>query len=183
MLRAAPLSSHDQPGVVADFTGGNLVQAGTDKVAVSGGRGRPRPATLKVTLGYRDGFIGEGQISYAGPGALARARLALEIVEARLKLVGVAASQIRFDIIGVDSVRRGSAPEDGAEPAEARIRVAGRCDTLRDAVRIGNEVESLWLNGPAGGGGATKSAREVIAAASVLIDRAKVAPRVVYEVA
>jgi hypothetical protein len=169
--------------VIADFTGVSLTEVGTDQVAVSGGGGRPRPATLKATVGYRDGFIGEGQISYAGPGALARARLALDIVEARLKLIGVAAGELRFDVIGVDSVRRGGSPTDGREPVEARIRVAGRCETLKDAVRIGHEVESLWLNGPAGGGGATKSAREVIAAASVLIDRALVQPHVALKVA
>ena len=40
-----------------------------------------------------------------------------------------------------------------------------------DAVRLGNEVETLYTNGPAGGGGVTKSAREVIAIASTLIPR------------
>ena len=30
---------------------------------------------LKATLGYRDGWIGEGQISYAGPGAHERGTL------------------------------------------------------------------------------------------------------------
>ena len=52
-----------------------------------------------------------------------------------------------------------------------RVRVVGRTDSLRDAVRIGNEVETLYLNGPAGGGGVTKSAREVVAIASVLLPR------------
>jgi hypothetical protein len=102
-------AAYYQPDVVADFTGVTLRQAGLDKVAVSGGRGRSRPVTLKATVGYRDGFIGEGQISYAGPGALARARLALEIVRERLKLIRLAASEIRFDIIGVDAARRGAA--------------------------------------------------------------------------
>ena len=32
-------------------------------------------------MGYRDGFIGEGQISYAGPGAEARGRLALDVLK------------------------------------------------------------------------------------------------------
>jgi len=176
-------AAYFQPDVVADFSGVRLGQAGPDRVRVSGGGGRPRTGTLKATVGYRDGFIGEGQISYAGTGALARARLALEIVEARLKLTGVATSDLRLDIIGVDAVRRGGGRGDGPEPAEARIRVAGRTETLKDAQRIGQEVESLWLNGPAGGGGATKSAREVIAAGSVLVDRALVKPHVAYEAA
>ena len=57
------------------------------------------------------------------------------------------------------------------EPYEVRVRVAGRTDNLREAVRIGNEVETLYTNGPAGGGGASKSARDVVAVASVLLPR------------
>jgi len=60
--------------------------------------------------------------------------------------------------------------------------VVGRTDTLKDAVRIGNEVETLWLNGPAGGGGAWKSARRVIAAVSTLFPRSEVSTSVTYEV-
>jgi Acyclic terpene utilisation family protein AtuA len=171
-----------QPDVVADFSAVRFEQVGADRVAVSGGSGRERPDTLKVTIGYFDGYVGEGQISYAGAGALARARLALEIVAERLKLTGVATTELRLDVIGVDSVHRGAFTGGGPEPAEARIRVIGRTGTLRDAVRIGNEVEALWLNGPAGGGGAWKSAREVIAAVSTLIPRSQVEPRITHEV-
>jgi hypothetical protein len=171
-----------QPDVVADFSKVRFDQAGPDRVAVSGGTGRARPDTLKVTIGYCDGYVGEGQFSYAGAGALARARLALEIVAERLKLTGVATTELRLDIIGVDSVHRGALVGSGREPQEARIRVIGRTATLADAVRIGNEVETLWLNGPAGGGGAWKSAREVIAAVSTLIPRSEVETHVTYEV-
>jgi Acyclic terpene utilisation family protein AtuA len=62
-----------QPDVVADFSQVQLTQIGTDLVQVTDGNGHPRTDTLKVTLGYRDGFIGEGQMSYAGPGAQATA--------------------------------------------------------------------------------------------------------------
>ena len=37
--------------------------------------------------------------------------------------------------------------------------------------RVGQEVEALYLNGPAAGGGVTQSVREVIAAASALVPR------------
>jgi hypothetical protein len=56
--------------------------------APAAGRG---PTQLKATLGYRDGFIGEGQISYAGPGARARGELALAVLEHRLQRLGWAA--------------------------------------------------------------------------------------------
>ena len=93
-----------QPDVVADFSQVKVEEIGPDRVRVSGGRGTKRTDTLKVSVGYVDSYIGEGQISYAGPGALARGRLALEIVRERLKLTGVAASELRFELIGVDSL-------------------------------------------------------------------------------
>ncbi len=170
-----------QPDVVADFSAVRLEPDGADRVRVSGGRGAERTGTLKVSIGYRDSFIGEGQISYAGAGALSRARLAIEIVRERLRLTGVAVRELRCDIIGVDALHRG--PEPAAEPAEARIRVTGRTDSLAEAARIGNEVETLYTNGPAGGGGAWKSAREVIGVVSTLIPESAVAPTVSYQVA
>ena len=170
-----------QPDVIADFSAVRLAGDGPDRVAISGGRGTARTGMLKVSIGYRDSFVGEGQISYAGAGALARARLGIEIVRERLLLTGVRTSELRCDVIGVDALHRG--PGTGAmEPAEARIRVTGRTDSLAEAVRIGNEVETLYTNGPAGGGGASKSAREVIGVVSTLIPEAKVTPRVSYQV-
>ena len=147
---------------------------------VSGGRGTRRPDTLKISGGYIDGYIGEGQISYAGPGALARGRLALEIVRERLQLTGVQSSELRFDLIGVDSLHGAEVSAHANEPYEVRVRVAGRTENLREAIRIGNEVETLFTNGPAAGGGVTKFAREVIAMGSTLIPRALVRPAVHY---
>jgi hypothetical protein len=172
-----------QPDVVADFSGVHLREDGRDRVAISGGAGRERTPTLKVSIGYHDSYIGEGQISYGGAGAFARAQLALRIVEERLKLTGVAATELRFDLIGVDSVYRGPIVGEAPEPSEVRVRVAGRTASMREAIRIGNEVETLYTNGPAGGGGAWKSAREVVAVVSTLIPRTQVRTRVSYEVA
>ena len=73
------------------------------------------------------------------------------------------------------------APEVSAranEPYEVRVRVAGRTENLREAVRIGNEVETLYTNGPAAGGGAWKSARDVVAVASVLLPRELAKPQI-----
>ncbi len=167
-----------QPDVTADFSQVRVEEIGKDRVRISGGRGSPRTETLKVSVGYLDGFIGEGQISYAGPGALARGRLALEIVRERLKLTGVAASELRFDLIGLDSLHGAEVSSHASEPYEVRVRVAGRTESLREAVRIGNEGETLYTNGPAAGGGAFKSARDVVAVASVLLPRELAAPRV-----
>ena len=166
-----------QPDVVADFSQVSIKEIGPDRVQVTGGRGTARPETLKVSVGYVDSYIGEGQISYAGPGAVARGRLALEIVRERLQLTGVSASELRFDLIGVDSLH-GERLSAGHDPYEVRVRVTGRTENLAEAVRIGNEVETLYTNGPAGGGGAFKSARDVVAVASVLLPRELATPSV-----
>jgi hypothetical protein len=167
-----------QPDVVADFSNVQIEEIAQNRVRVSGGRGTRRTDTLKVSVGYLDGYIGEGQISYAGPGALARGRLALEIVRERMKLTGVAASELRFELIGVDSLHGPNLAARANEPYEVRVRVAGRTENLREAVKIGNEVETLYTNGPAGGGGVFKSARDVVAVASVLLPRELARPQV-----
>ncbi|HKO72879.1 MAG TPA: acyclic terpene utilization AtuA family protein, partial [Bradyrhizobium sp.] len=169
-----------QPDVTADFSHVKVEEVGNDRVRVSGGRGSSRPATLKVSVGYIDGYIGEGQISYAGPGALARGRLALEIVRERLKLTGLAASELRFELIGVDSLHGPELSSRANEPYEVRVRVAGRTENVGEAVRIGNEVETLFTNGPAAGGGAFKSARDVVAVASVLMPRELAKPSIQF---
>jgi hypothetical protein len=167
-----------QPDVVADFSQVKVEEIGPDRVRVSGGRGAKRTDTLKISVGYVDSYIGEGQISYAGPGALARGRLALEIVRERLKLTNVAASELRFELVGVDSLHGPEVSARASEPYEVRVRVSGRTENLREAVRIGNEVETLYTNGPAAGGGAWKSARDVVAVASVLLPRELAKPQV-----
>ncbi|GGB04420.1 ABC transporter substrate-binding protein [Brucella endophytica] len=170
------------PDVVADFSHVTVEEIGPDRVRIHGASGHPRPETLKVSVGVVEGFVGEGQISYAGHGARARGELALDIVRARLKAIGVEASQLRFDLIGLDALhgRAFSLRRPHDEPYEVRVRVAGRTSNLAEAVRIGNEVETLYTNGPAGGGGVVKSARETIGILSTYIPRGHVRPMVHY---
>ena len=169
------------PDVVADFSGVEFTLLEKDKVAVTGGNGREKTESLKVSIGYVDSYIGEGQISYAGPGAVNRGQLALDIVAERLKLMGVQYQEIRFDLIGVNSLHSAKL-SSGHEPYEVRVRVTGRTQNMKEAVRIGNEVETLYTNGPAGGAGAWKAAREVVAMVSALVPRSLVQHKVQYEV-
>ena len=119
-------SQYITPDVVADFTGVTIEASGEDAVTVRGGRGRPRTDSLKVCIGCLDGYIGEGQISYGGAGAVARARLARDIVLERLELAGVRYDEIRTELIGVDALHGQNIPRDTGEPYEVRLRVAGR---------------------------------------------------------
>ncbi|TNM61750.1 acyclic terpene utilization AtuA family protein [Aliirhizobium smilacinae] len=167
------------PDVTADFSQITFTEIAPNRIRVTGVTGRARTKTFKVSVGYADGYMGEGQISYAGPGALARAQLALDIVRERLKITGVKASELRFDLIGVNSIHA-EVLAPAPEPTEVRVRVTGRCDSMKEAVRIGNEVETLYTNGPASGGGATKSAKQVVAMLSALFPRDKVIPVIEY---
>jgi len=169
-----------QADVVGDFSQVRFTQLEPDRVQAQGASCHPRPEQLKVTLGYRDGFIGEGQISYAGPGARARGDLALNILRHRLQDAtlshGLTGLEHRAELIGVNAMHGPNLGSD-REPYEVRVRLAVRCATRAQAEAVGQEVEALYLNGPAGGGGVTQSVREVIAAASVLVPRAVVHPR------
>ena len=176
-------SAYVTPDTVADFSRVTVTDVGHDRVAVAGATGRARPDVLKVSLGYRDGYIGEGQISYAGSGAVRRARLAAAVARDRLERSGISRSDLRCDLIGVSALHGEGISAAAMDPYEVRVRVAARAASREAAQRIGDEVETLYTNGPAGGGGATRSVREVVAIASTFIPRALVPCTVRVEVA
>ncbi|GAB3762643.1 acyclic terpene utilization AtuA family protein [Spirosoma pomorum] len=167
-------SRYITPDVIADFTQVSLTEVGPDKVQAAGGRGGTRPDTLKVSVGYDGGYIGEGEISYAGANALGRAQLAGAIIQERLQ---DRFSDLRVDYIGSTSVHRSNFGNPPA-PYEIRLRVAGRATSAQLAALVGEEVEALYTNGPAGGGGARKYVHEVVGIVSTLIDRHQLTPHV-----
>ena len=167
-------SRYITPDVVADFTQVRLTETGPDQVRASDGQGATRPDTLKVSVGYEAGFIGEGEIAYAGSNAPGRAKLAGAIIQERLQ---DQFADLRIDYIGSTSVHRtnfGQYPD----PYEIRLRVAGKATTAQQAALVGEEVEALYTNGPAGGGGARKYVHELVGIVSTLIDRNQLTPQV-----
>jgi hypothetical protein len=163
------------PDVIADFTSVKLVEIGKNQIKVTGGGGKTKPETYKVSIGYRAFWQGEGEISYAGTSALERAKLAGETIEKRLKPLF---EEIQVDYIGQNSVFPNA--EFQYLNSEVRLRVAAKAKTQAEAVLVGEEVEALYTNGPAGGGGVRKYVNEVIGIISVLVDRNKVKPIVGY---
>lgn len=157
------------PDVSADFTTVYLKQEGKDRIKVTGGGGSKKPGVLKVSIGYKAGFTGEGEIIYAGANALERAQLAGEIIQQRLNRQF---PDLRIDYIGHTSVHPCSLT-NGYRPYEVRLRIAGKAATANEAAIIGEEVEALYTNGPAAGGGVRKYVNEVIGIVSILMDRNK----------
>jgi hypothetical protein len=96
-----------------------------------------------VSVGYRAGFVGEGEVSYAGAKAKERAQLAGEIVRERLR---EDIPDLRIDLIGIDSAHRADFGHP-QPPYEVRLRVAARTTTRALAERVGAEI---WASAPAG---------------------------------
>ena len=163
------------PDVTADFSGVEIAESAPDTITVKGARGRKRPDTLKVSVGYHAGYIGEGEISYGGENCVARAQLAGEIVSERLR---GQFQELRVDILGLSSLHTRPMSGGAYQPYEVRLRVAARSTDREVAARVGEEVEALWTNGPTGGGGARKSTQEQIGIVSCLLARDKVKPQV-----
>jgi hypothetical protein len=174
------------PDGIADYSGVWVEEVGKDRVLVRGASGREDNGLYKVSVGYKDCFIGEGEISYGGPGAAKRAALAGEIVKKRLEATNVPIDDLRVDLIGLDSLYGESLSNrlrggEAADPVEVRLRVAGRTSIAADAQAIGNEVEALYLNGPAAGGGARKYVKDILSIASIFIPQGDIKLGVVYE--
>jgi hypothetical protein len=162
------------PDVIADFTSVTLQEIDKNQVQVKGGTGKTKPKTLKVSVGYKAYFLGEGEISYAGHHALERAKLAGEIIEERIKNKY---EEFKIDYIGLNSVHRTSFGNH-ENPYEIRLRVAAKAKNQEDANWVGEEVEALYTNGPAGGGGVRKYTNEVFGVVSILVDREKILPQI-----
>ncbi|MEQ8228616.1 MAG: acyclic terpene utilization AtuA family protein [Rhodospirillales bacterium] len=166
------------PDVTLDVTGVTLADDGKDRVRVTGAKGHPPPETLKVTVSADGGWLGEAELTYAGPNALARANLAADIVRKRCARNGVA-EPVRIEIVGAgaafdndaaDRQRGANMPMDG----EYRLRAAVRTQDKATAQYVNDEVLSLFCSGPAGGGGYRCSITGQVNTASVLVPRGPV---------
>lgn len=171
------------PDVVADISAVTVEQLGPDRVAVRNIRGHARPEQLKANLFHEGGWIAEGEISYAGPNAAARARLAGDIVRKRMAMLGHEVP-VRLDLIGVLSVLADdggawlAAPQaHEAQSQDVRLRAALAHEDKAVAEALLREVNALYCCGPAGGGGVRTALRPRLNAMSCLVPRDAVSPR------
>lgn len=173
------------PDVVADISDCEVAELAPDRVQVSGVRGHARPPTLKATVCFDGGWLAEGEISYAGPNAAARARLAGDVVRERLAQLGLAHLPLRMDLIGLASVLADDAGHWWQAPAlapdgscqDVRLRVAGSATRRQDAEAITREVLALYTCGPAGGGGVRTQVTPRLVSDSCHVPRAWLSPR------
>jgi hypothetical protein len=172
------------PDVVADFSEVTVKKLDPDQVLVSGATGRPRTDFFKTSIGYKDSFIVEAEISYGGSGAYERAALAGEIIARRLDFLKIPLEELQITYIGVNSLYRDAISRHQNGPyhdfKDVRLRVTGRTGQKEAAVRLGYEVEALMTNGPAGGGGVRVYIRDNVSIVSLLVPSEDIAVQVEY---
>lgn len=170
------------PDVVLDMGTIEAEQIAANRVRVSGARGKAPPQTLKATISMDAGWLGEGEISYAGPNALARAELAAHAVRERCKAIGIRES-VRVEVLGTFALfdNDGGARRPRIERPQAgeyRVRAAVRSLDRKIAQRVSDEVLSLYCSGPAAGAGVRQHVTPQISTASILVDRQRVNPQI-----
>lgn len=172
-------SAYLTPDVVADIAEAAVEQQPgvANRVALSGVRGHARPSHYKVNVCHEGGWLAEGEISYAGPRAEARARLAADVLRKRLD--GLA---LRVDLIGALSILGDDAgrmladtPDSGLR--DVRLRVAATHADRAQAERLTREVMALYTCGPAGGGGVRTALTPRLNTLSCLLPREAVPVR------
>ncbi|MGD2155559.1 MAG: DUF1446 domain-containing protein [Anaerolineales bacterium] len=168
-------ANYIEADVITDFSDIGFEQVGPDRVTIVGKiKGKPKPETLKVNLGVREGYRAEGVVFYVGPGAYDRAKLAARVIRKRLHHVTrLKADALRFDFIGVNAIYGKELEEPQAVPWEVGLRVAGRTIEKDEAWKIMHELETIDNNGPAGivRGLRKEDVSEIIGYYSTLIPR------------
>lgn len=166
------------PDVVADFSRALIEEHAANRIHVAGAAGKPRPDTLKVTVGFDSGFLVEAGVSYAGLAAYERALLARDIIAGRMRSVHGMETPLRIDIIGASSLHAGAACRAVEDARDVRLHAAMRTRSMVEARMLLIEVESIITCGPAGGAGFRGSIVPAIATYSTFLDRNLVSPRV-----
>ncbi|MDP6930566.1 MAG: DUF1446 domain-containing protein [Planctomycetota bacterium] len=172
------------PDCIADFATIQMEEEATNRVRISGVRGHAPTDTYKVSISYFNGYKAVGQLTVAGPEAVAKAQLCAEIVFDRLALDGVEFedSEKTVELIGSGVCHEGIVPL--SDPPEVVLRIGVRHPDKGKVNRFGMEIVPLVTSGPPGvtgfAGGRPK-ATEVISFWPALISKDKLAPTVRVE--
>jgi len=170
--------AYPNPDVVARFDTVALVPAGPDRVRVSGVRGEPAPAELKVCINYVGGYRNAMTLVLTGLSIEAKAALVRETLLAKL---GGAA---RFDAVDFQLIRSDRPDARTNDEASALLQVTVKD---RDPRKVGrafsNAVTEMMLSSYPGMYATTPptAAREFGVYWPALVPRAEVSEVVVLE--
>jgi hypothetical protein len=168
--------SYITPDVVADFTTIQLADAGPDRVAVHGIKGRPETDKLKVSIAYRAGFKAVGTLVYGWPDAMEKAKVADRVLRERLDNLGLKFEHVLTEFVGFSSTHGPLVGEAGDVP-EIQFRIGVRGQDKAAVERFTREIAPLVLNGPpsvTGFAGGRPKVEEIVAYWPALIDKSVV---------
>ena len=175
-------SCYITPDGVADFSNVTFTQTAENIVAAKGALSHGKTDTYKVNIGYMDGWLGIGELSFGGTNSLERAKLCAEIIEKRWEIVGLKPLEYQFDYIGFNSLYKSSISSklmQGGSP-EIRLRLAVRAKTKKDASLLIRELQCMYINGPAGSSGITSKVDAVLSIENMLVPREGISAKIVY---
>ena len=139
------------PDVTVSFQSLTVQDLGDDRVRVSGARGRPAPATLKVSATYRDGFRAAGTLTIFGRNAVTKARRAGEIVLQRVRNTGFELRDSFIECLGTGaSVPAVPSTIDESQFLETVLRIAVEADDRSAVECFARELMPLVTAGPQG---------------------------------
>ncbi len=173
-------SEYITPDVVADFKSIQLESIAKNRVKVFNIKGRPATAFYKVSISYFDGYTCIGQLTYAWPDAMAKAKKADEIIRKRIRYLGLDFDKIHTEFLGYNACHGSTAPAV-EDPNEVIFQIGVRGHNREDMRTFSNEIVPLVLTGPptvTGFGGGRPRVRDVIAYWPALLRKETVAPRV-----
>ncbi len=168
------------PDVITDFTTIHLQQDGTNRVRVSGIKGRPYTDLYKISISYSDGYTCIGGLTYVWPDALKKARKADEVLRKRLQRLGLPFDEIHTEYIGYNA-GHGPLSPDTCEPNEVIMSIGARGKSRAAMERFSREIIPLVLTGPpsvTGFGGGRPQVREIFAFWPALLPKNVVSPTV-----
>ena len=171
------------PDAIADFSKVEFKQVDMNTVAAYGATSHPATDTYKVNIGYLNGYIGVGEISYGGTNALARARLAAEIIQKRWEIINITPEEYRVDYIGYNSLYGEKISKEifSGNTSEIRLRIAVRTKTEYDAIHLIREIQCMYINGPAGGAGIESYVESILAVENILVPKKEISYKVLME--
>jgi hypothetical protein len=182
-------ASYFSPDVVADFASAHFEDLGSDRVRVSGVRGKPATSTYKALLAYHAGWAGETRVAFSWPDALEKAKVTAAILAKRVEMAGIEVREWSFEYWGVDALGGPTVPAlaRGVEPPECALRAAWRCDDERTARAVGRELIPLTLSSPPAGltgmgRGMGGTSTELLGLWPTLVDKTLVDPGVTVTV-
>ena len=175
------------PDVACDFRQVQMNQVGDNRVRVSGARGFPPPATLKVSATAMAGWRCSAGLTIVGIDAVAKARRSGEALLERTRELILAAGHGDFSasslqVIGAESLYGPHAAAPTLREVMLRLAVQHPSkDALTIFAREQAAPGTSWSPGTTGQGGGRPAVQPLIVPCAFLVPRAAVMPRLTLD--